>query len=125
MVGDVGSECPRDRSPPRCRLVEAMQKAHQGGWHFGAKLVKGAYLCKEQERSAALGVPCPLWDIQATHANYNRSAPPPCPPPHTHAVPPLVGFLRDCRCESGLAKRHAVNGHAELTTADWGESEPG
>lgn len=53
--------------------MEAIRVAKEGGWHFAAKLVRGAYLYKERERAAALGTPCPLWGtIEETHANYDR-----------------------------------------------------
>jgi hypothetical protein len=55
------------------RLQADTERARRGGYHFGCKLVRGAYLILERERSAEMGYPSPIWDtIQDTHDNYNR-----------------------------------------------------
>eukprot|EP00195_Chlamydomonas_chlamydogama_P012380 CAMPEP_0202907550 /NCGR_PEP_ID=MMETSP1392-20130828/43042_1 /ASSEMBLY_ACC=CAM_ASM_000868 /TAXON_ID=225041 /ORGANISM="Chlamydomonas chlamydogama, Strain SAG 11-48b" /LENGTH=585 /DNA_ID=CAMNT_0049596507 /DNA_START=23 /DNA_END=1777 /DNA_ORIENTATION=+ len=55
------------------RLVDDMERAQREGYHFGAKLVRGAYLVLERERAAEKGYPSPVCDSLAdTHANYER-----------------------------------------------------
>ena len=50
-----------------------MERARRGGYVFGAKLVRGAYMYLERARAKAKGYTSPIWeDIEHTHANYNR-----------------------------------------------------
>lgn len=50
-----------------------LQRARREGWHFGAKLVRGAYMVIERERAAEEKYPSPILDtIEQTHINYNR-----------------------------------------------------
>ncbi len=55
-------------------LQNAIQDARQNGYHYGIKLVRGAYMEKERERAIQLGYPSP---IQATKKNtdsdYNKA----------------------------------------------------
>lgn len=74
------------------RILLDMQRARQEGFLFGAKLVCGAYLHLERGRAKEKGYPSPIHDsIEATHANYDRSA-----PMHPHALV-LFPLLR-CMC---------------------------
>ena len=53
-------------------MKNALQKAHQNGYFVGAKLVRGAYLEKENERAKFRGYPSPICASKAeTDANYN------------------------------------------------------
>lgn len=55
------------------RLVMDLQRARREGWHFGAKLVRGAYMVIEREVASQKGYPSPILDtIEDTHLNYNR-----------------------------------------------------
>ena len=50
-----------------------LERARREGWHFGAKLVRGAYMVLERERASKAGIPSPIHDtIEDTHMNYNR-----------------------------------------------------
>ena len=50
------------------------EKAKAGGYYLGYKLVRGAYLEKENERAEAMGVPSPICGSKAeTDANYNAA----------------------------------------------------
>ncbi len=56
----------------RGRLAEAMALSEREGWHFGTKLVRGAYMVLERERAQRLGCPSPIHDsYEATSANYD------------------------------------------------------
>lgn len=68
------------------RLVMDLKRARQEGWHFGAKMVRGAYMVIERERAAKEGYPSPIHDtIEDTHLNYNRCG---CPlTPHKDSTP--------------------------------------
>ena len=56
------------------RLEAATERAIAGGYHLGAKLVRGAYLEKERRRAAELGYPDPIQpDKAATDADYDRA----------------------------------------------------
>ncbi|KAJ3033298.1 hypothetical protein HK097_004914, partial [Rhizophlyctis rosea] len=55
------------------RLREDVERAERGGFAFGVKLVRGAYLQSERERSEELSYPDPIQPTLAdTHAAYNR-----------------------------------------------------
>ena len=68
---------------PLCRsyLVEASEKidAHialseREGWHFAAKLVRGAYMELERSRAETLGVADPIHrSLEDTHACYDAA----------------------------------------------------
>ncbi|CAJ1936507.1 unnamed protein product [Cylindrotheca closterium] len=56
------------------RLQLDVQRAERFGYHFGAKLVRGAYMESERELAASKGVPSPIVDtIEETHANYDAA----------------------------------------------------
>lgn len=65
----------------QCYLKEATSKisahialAEREGWHFAAKLVRGAYMELEATHAAALGQETPIHPtIDATHACYNHA----------------------------------------------------
>ncbi len=49
-----------------------LERSRREGWHFGAKLVRGAYMATERERAAERGYPDPVHpNVEATHASYN------------------------------------------------------
>jgi len=55
-------------------LTEAIEKAKTGGYLFAAKLVRGAYMEKERERSKAMGYPDPIQpDKAATDLDYDKA----------------------------------------------------
>lgn len=55
------------------RLIMDLERARREGWHFGAKLVRGAYMILERDRAERAGIPSPIHDsIEDTHLNYNR-----------------------------------------------------
>jgi proline dehydrogenase len=58
----------------RFRLNADIESARRQGYHFGAKLVRGAYMVHERKvAAAAQGLESPVYDrIEETHANYNR-----------------------------------------------------
>ena len=59
------------------RVMADMQLAKEKGFLLAAKVVRGAYIHLERERSAELGYPSPIHDtLEDTHHNYNRFAPP-------------------------------------------------
>jgi len=55
-------------------LAEAIERAREGGYFLGAKLVRGAYMEKERKRAKELGYPSPIQpDKSATDADYDRA----------------------------------------------------
>jgi len=56
----------------RARLTEAMALSQREGWHFGTKLVRGAYMKLERERAQRMGYPSPIHDTyEDTSKNYD------------------------------------------------------
>mmetsp|Transcript_36252 Transcript_36252/g.87772 ORF Transcript_36252/g.87772 Transcript_36252/m.87772 type:complete len:325 (-) Transcript_36252:545-1519(-) len=56
------------------RLQTDVQRSGRFGFHFGAKLVRGAYMESERALAASNGVPSPIFDsIEETHASYDGS----------------------------------------------------
>ena len=50
-----------------------MRRSHEEGWHWGAKLVRGAYIHHEREAAIAEARLSPIHDtMEATHSNYNE-----------------------------------------------------
>jgi proline dehydrogenase len=55
-------------------LKAAHQRALQGGYHYGVKLVRGAYMEKERARAAELGYPDPIQpDKAASDRDYDAA----------------------------------------------------
>ena len=55
-------------------LLASHEKARQEGYLLGAKLVRGAYMVKENARAQAMGYPTPIQpSLEATHADYNTA----------------------------------------------------
>lgn len=56
------------------RLKRDVNRAERLNYHFGAKLVRGAYMESERALAEALSLPSPIHDsIEETHACYNNS----------------------------------------------------
>jgi proline dehydrogenase len=52
----------------------ALQQAQQGGYHYGVKLVRGAYMEKERDRANQLGYPSPIQpDKDSSDRDYNEA----------------------------------------------------
>ena len=50
-----------------------MERAKREGYHFAAKVVRGAYMVAERARAEAMEYDDPIAPtIEATHANYNQ-----------------------------------------------------
>ena len=50
-----------------------MDRAQREGFHFGAKLVRGAYMYLERAVAEKKNIVSPIWDtIEQTHLCYNR-----------------------------------------------------
>ncbi|KAK2077068.1 hypothetical protein QBZ16_004701 [Prototheca wickerhamii] len=63
-------QCYLKDSLPRLRFD--LERAQRGGYRFGAKLVRGAYMVVERRRAAERGAPSPIHDsLEDTHANYD------------------------------------------------------
>ncbi|KAL4433468.1 hypothetical protein ABPG77_010321 [Micractinium sp. CCAP 211/92] len=55
------------------RLLTELERARRENYHYGVKLVRGAYMVLERQRAQDLGYPSPIHDTAAdTHANYNE-----------------------------------------------------
>eukprot|EP00980_Cylindrotheca_fusiformis_P020665 scaffold7703_cov127-Cylindrotheca_fusiformis.AAC.14 len=65
----------------QCYLKDALERLHEDvkrselfGFHFGAKLVRGAYMESERELAVKEGFPSPVHDsIEDTHKSYNEA----------------------------------------------------
>lgn len=65
----------------QCYLVDSLQRlkmdverSERFGYHFGAKLVRGAYMESERALATALGYPSPIHaTIEDTHSTYNTA----------------------------------------------------
>lgn len=56
-------------------LISSYEKASKEGYMIGAKLVRGAYMVKENKRADEQGYPTPIQpNIAATHADFNTAA---------------------------------------------------
>jgi proline dehydrogenase len=56
------------------RLDVDVKRAERFGYHFGAKLVRGAYMESENELAKKQGIPSPIHDsIEDTHKSYDDS----------------------------------------------------
>jgi proline dehydrogenase len=56
------------------RLALDLERARRGGYLFGAKLVRGAYMHLERRRAEAAGAPSPVWGSAGeTHAAYDAA----------------------------------------------------
>jgi proline dehydrogenase len=55
-------------------LENAIQDARQNGYHYGIKLVRGAYMEKERERAIQFGYPSPIQATKMdTDSDYNKA----------------------------------------------------
>ena len=70
-------------SPNQCMCLQDswnrmnldMERSRREGFHFGVKLVRGAYMYLERQRAKELKFTSPVWEsLEETHANYNRFA---------------------------------------------------
>jgi proline dehydrogenase len=65
-------QCYLQDSPERLRTD--VKRSERFNYHFGAKLVRGAYMESERELAEALGLPDPIHEsIEKTHVCYNDS----------------------------------------------------
>ncbi|KAI8995846.1 FAD-linked oxidoreductase-like protein [Gaertneriomyces semiglobifer] len=56
------------------RMVMDVERAERGGYAFGVKIVRGAYMHAERERAHTLGIPDPIQPtVTATHTAYNHA----------------------------------------------------
>jgi len=57
-----------------CKLEMDVRRASRESYHFGAKMVRGAYMHSERERAKQKGYPSPIHDtIEDTHACYDQA----------------------------------------------------
>lgn len=57
------------------RLCMAVKGSHHRGLSYGVKIVRGAYISRENALAASLGVPSPVHpNIEATHRSYDSCA---------------------------------------------------
>lgn len=55
-------------------LTKCLEQTRIGGYHYGVKLVRGAYMEKERERAEKLGYPSPIQpNKEASDSDYNAS----------------------------------------------------
>lgn len=55
-------------------LKDSHLKAQKGGYKLGTKLVRGAYMVKENARAKEMGYPTPIQpSLEATHRDYNNA----------------------------------------------------
>jgi len=55
-------------------VLRDLERAKQENYHFGAKVVRGAYMVSEREKARQRGVESPICDTyEATEANYHAS----------------------------------------------------
>jgi len=65
-------QCYLKDMPKRVKLD--VERSRRYSYHFGAKLVRGAYMVSERERAMKMGYPSPIQDtIEDTHACYDSS----------------------------------------------------
>jgi proline dehydrogenase len=56
------------------RLFTDLERARKGDYKFALKLVRGAYMIMERQRTSMAGLPDIIFeDIEGTHANYDQS----------------------------------------------------
>lgn len=56
------------------RLVTDLERARKGKYKFALKMVRGAYMVMERQRTASANLPDIIFpDIEGTHANYDNS----------------------------------------------------
>lgn len=56
------------------KVDEHILRTEQEGFHFAAKIVRGAYMVLERQRALDMGYPSPIQDtIEDTHACYDRT----------------------------------------------------
>merc|ERR1719499_2356906 len=55
-------------------VLRDLHRSKNEGWHFGAKVVRGAYMVSEREKAQKRGLESPICDTyEATEANYHAS----------------------------------------------------
>jgi proline dehydrogenase len=80
-----------------------LERSRREGWHFGAKLVRGAYMVHERRRARELGVDDPIHpDVEATHTSYNDA---------------IDALLRRCPCPERTSVMVATHNQASTERA--------